>query len=278
MFMSRRRFLRLIAACGALLSVPSTVWARTLRVRTGSWLEVQAFKGDVTYYGRRHLRAWVGLRFKNTGDALETGRNATAVLALQSGLGTIYVAEQTKLTVRQMTTTPDGGIVTLLEVSQGQVRLKVRSLTNPSSRLEIITPSGVAGVRGTEFGVSIQPSGQTGIATRSGLVGAVAQGETVAVAQAMQSLVVPQSPPTTAQLLRDDPGLTLDVARPEGKQIRLIGKIDPVNIMLIEGQPQNTDRDGAFDRLVGQWRGNVIQVKVITPLGTMRRYELPVIF
>ena len=34
----------------------------------------------------------------------------------------------------------------------------------------VITPAGVSGVRGTEFGVSVLPSGKAGLATLKGMV------------------------------------------------------------------------------------------------------------
>ncbi|MBE9030277.1 FecR domain-containing protein [filamentous cyanobacterium LEGE 11480] len=276
--MLRRRFLALFFLLGAFAGSRKAAWARPMRIRTGSWLEVRKLKGKAIYQDRRgRWRAWVGLRFQTVGDRFETTKGASAVLRLESGIGTIYVSESTKFSLKQRYTTKDGGIVTQLHVTQGQIRLKVRKFTNPSSRLEILTPAGIAGVRGTEFGVSTQPSGQTGIATRSGRVAAIAQSQTVDISNAQQTLIAPQSPPTSAQPLKDDPGLYLQVAKLQGKRVQLMGKVDPVNVLLIEDVPQSTASNGAFNYLIAQWRGNVVRVKVITPLGTERRYELPVI-
>jgi hypothetical protein len=44
--------------------------------------------------------------------------------------------------------------------------------------LEISSPSGVAGVRGTVFGVAVDPKGKTGISTLEGAVATTAKGQT----------------------------------------------------------------------------------------------------
>ncbi|NJN48594.1 MAG: hypothetical protein HC805_00725 [Alkalinema sp. RL_2_19] len=168
--MFRRRFLFLLGLLGGFANHRSIAWGRPLLVRTGSWLEVKQLKGKAIYQttNRRRWKAWVGLRFQSVGEVFETAADSTVVMNLESGIGTIFVAERTKFSIKQRYTTKDGGQVMQLYVERGQIRLKVRPLTNSNSRLEIMTPAGIAGVRGTEFGVGIQPNGQSGVATPIG--------------------------------------------------------------------------------------------------------------
>ncbi len=256
-----------------------STYARVIPIGKAGWLEVKKLQGKVIYQ-RQQVRqiAWNGLRLKHVGEILETQAESGAILALDQGIGIVHVAENTRFQIKTLHTTAKGGRVTLLEVTQGQVRMKVRPMKNPASRLEIHTPAGIAGVRGTEFGVSVQPSGKTGIATLSGRVDAEAQGETVAVGKALQSLTMPQEPPQPAAPLRDDPDVRLDLARLDNGQLRLVGDTDAVNVLLVNGSPQSTDRTGHFeiDLPFTTEKGN-IELRVITPLGTQKRYELPIV-
>jgi hypothetical protein len=69
-----------------------------------------------------------------------------------------------------MSIAPNNGRITRLLVPRGQVRLQLRPFTNPGSRMEIETPAGTSGVRGTEFGLNVQPDGKMAIATLEGSV------------------------------------------------------------------------------------------------------------
>jgi hypothetical protein len=188
------------------------------------------------------------------------------------------VSENTDLRISRLQASPSGGRMTELTIERGQARLQVRPFTNPDSEFEIRTPAGVSGVRGTEFGVAVQPDGRTGVATLEGSIEASAQGESVTVPAGFQTLIVQGEPPTPPVPLTDDPGLDVTVLRSirvDGAAgVQLAGRIDPVNLLMIEGMIQPTDRTGAFD--VQLPVGDRIRATVVTPLGTEQLYELVV--
>ncbi len=269
--------------CGSFGLVTQAAEARPRGLSVNGWLELKEMKGRVVFHRTRPLKAWIGMTMDRSGDRLTTGPRSHAAFALDSGAGIVRVAENTSFSITRLRRSAAGGRITRLYVSQGQVRLKLRSFTNIDSRLEIQTPAGITGVRGTEFGVSVQPNGKTGVATLSGRVDTIALATTVAVGPSLQTLVLPQEPPEPAEPLREDTSLSFQFARWEAGTIRLVGSIDKVNLLLVEGRPQTTDRNGGFD-LRFPWENEAwygkknLSLTVTTPLGTYKRYELPIQF
>ncbi len=273
----RRRLLRVFLLSSATGILTRVAQARSRTFRLNGWLELRAFEGRVIWHRpqRRPLLAWVGMRLDAEEDAILSEAKSSAVFALDSGLGTVHVGENTKFFIKTLKTNAQGGRITQLHVSQGQVRLKVRPFANPSSRLEIDTPAGLAGVRGTEFGVTVQPAGKMGVATRSGHVDTTAQSQTVAVQQQQQTFVMPQEAPQPPQPLRDDTMLKLQIEAVADGQLHLVGTIDPVNGLLIEDMTQDTDREGKFDLFWPRSDRPSLSFTVMTPLGTRKRHEIP---
>ncbi|MER3434537.1 MAG: hypothetical protein C4288_14215 [Leptolyngbya sp. ERB_1_1] len=253
--------------------------SRDVTVRVDRWLSIQQTTGTVSYdraSGSRSAR--VGDRLEAIGDGVTTGTKSKADLLLDTGIGEINVLEYTSLRVQQLGIAPDNGRVTHLDVTRGQVRLKLRRFSHQGSELEIQTPAGLSGVRGTEFGVVVQPDGKTAIATLAGSVVTAAQGAQVEVPAGFQNLTISGEPPTAAVPLRDDPGLTAEFMRSLDRGIRkaqVVGKVDPVNAVTVNGVPQIIDRKGEFrspEFLVPSFlRVNVV---VTTPLGKSQAYEL----
>jgi hypothetical protein len=253
---------------------------QSLTVRGDRWLSVVEASGNVDlipYEGERR-RARRGDRLTRVGDMLVTGDNASARLEVDQRAGFVTMAENSQLQIQTLSITSSGGRITELAVSRGQVRLRVRPLTNPGSRLEIHTPAGVSGVRGTDFGLTIQPDGQTGVATLEGSVIASAQGQSVIVSDNLQSTIRPGEPPTPPEPLRDDPTLYIEVlsAAPGRVTARVAGYTDTVNLFELNGESQTLDRAGRFDLEVPIPSDGPILARVITPLGTEQKYELAV--
>ena len=219
----------------------------------------------------------MGARLQSVGDGIRTGAKSSTVLAVDTGIGFVRVSENTDLRVQQLEKLANGGQITRLEVTGGQARLQVRKFTNPSSKLEVQTPAGLSAVRGTQFGVSVQPDGKTGVATLEGKVAAIAQGDSVPIQAGFQSLVVPGSPPDPPTPLREDTRLQLQLLESVGgNQARIIGQVDAVNLVLINDQPLILDRSGQFDVKVPLPSDRRIRAVVTTPLGKQQIYELAV--
>jgi FecR protein len=152
----------------------------------------------------------------------------------------------------------------------------VRPLTHHASRVEIKTPAGVAGVRGTEFGVSVQNDGKMGVGTKKGAVATSAQGQTVLVKAGFQNLTIPGQPPSPAVPLREDTRLNVSQLLARGRRVQIVGTVDPVNLLLINQQPQNVNSNGRFDITVPLPSNRKVEATVLTPLGTKQLYQLVV--
>lgn len=251
---------------------------QSIPARINRWLAVRNVAGNVSYLKGNDTRpAQVGDRLQQVGEGINTGEDSTATLEVDTGIGFIDVSEQTNLRVRTLEFAPDNGRITHLYVSQGQARLRVRTFTHRGSELEIRTPAGVSGVRGTDFGINVHTDGRMAIATLEGRVDTTAEGETVAVPDGFQNFTIPGEPPTPAVPLRNDTSLNYRIRRQfSGSQRRLllIGEVDPVNIVLIEDEPQPLNRDGRFTVELPARTRVSLEVTVITPLGREEIHEI----
>jgi hypothetical protein len=252
---------------------------QSLQVRVNRWLEVRKITNDVTFErGAIRRAAVVGDRLQAVGDRLTTGKNSTATLFVDTGVGAVEMAEKTTLRVRQLDVAKDNGRITRLEVPMGNVRLRVRPFTNKGSQFEIQTPVGLSGVRGTEFGVVVQPNGKTGLAVLEGKVVTAAQGHAVGVAQGWQNFTQPREAPSTPVKLTNDTSLRYDFEKIVERGLRLArlrGQVDPVNSVTVDGVPQVTDRRGVFQSDLRPMPSYLrMQVVVTTPLGKTKTYAL----
>ncbi|MEL6327969.1 MAG: FecR family protein [Cyanobacteria bacterium J06626_23] len=248
---------------------PPTAEAQQQRV--AGWLMVQRLRGRVTYRSQQTRSARSGDRLDQVGSSLTTASRSGASLVLDNSLGSIQVAENTHLQVQTLAVLSDGARVTVLDVPQGQVRLQVRRFSNPNSRLEIHTPSGVAAVRGTEFGVSATEDGRTTVATLSGAVATSAQNQTVLLNPGFASVIRPGEPPS--EPLPIDRALTFDVVGygRAGQQLSIIGDVNPTNTVWIEDEPVSVSRQGRVRATLRlRKRRNFVDVEIRNPLGERR--------
>ncbi|MBD2004444.1 FecR domain-containing protein [Trichocoleus sp. FACHB-40] len=250
-------------------------------IRVNRWLEVRQMIGNVIYYqGSKSFAARVGTRLQNVGDAIETGAKSSAVIAVDTEMGVINVSEKTTVRVQELHSTGDGGRVTRLQVTGGQVRLRLVPFTNPGSQLEIQTPAGVSAVRGTEFGVIVHPDGKTGVATREGKVLTISQGKGVLVGAGYSILMIPGQAPSPPVAMTGDVGdasLKLQLLTTEANQMaRITGKVEATNLVSIADTPVATNLNGQFDVKVPIPFDRRIEAVVTTPLGKRQVYELAV--
>jgi hypothetical protein len=248
-----------------------------LQISVNRWLEVRRPIGQVLYSrGQTSQPARNGMRLQAVGDAISTKQNSSAVLAIDTGTGLINVSQNTIINVQKLLTGRGGERITQLQVKTGQVRLQVRPFTHSASRLEINTPAGVAGVRGTEFGVSVQQNGKMGVATLKGGVATNAQGQTVLVDAGFQNITIPGEPPSAPVPLREDTRLNIRKLVAKASLVQIVGSVDPVNLLAIAKQSQNTDKNGNFDITVPLLPNRRVEAVVVTPLGKKQLYELAV--
>lgn len=255
------------------------VQSYTLPVRVDRWLEVRQIGGTVDFYRNNLAKAanTYDTRLEQVGDRLTTGDDSSATLAVDTGIGYVTLAENTDLSVQELSITPNGGRVTRLNIVSGQARLQVRPFLNPDSELEIRTPAGVSGVRGTQFSVDVTPKGQTGVMTTEGQVDASAQGVTVLIDAGYQSLIVPGYPPTPPVPITNDVSIDITGIMPIDRNlVRVMGQIDPFSQLVIDNERQDVNAQGWFDVIVPRPDDDRIPVTVSTPLDKEKNYELVV--
>lgn len=256
------------------LSSPASSSAGDLTVAVDRWLEVRNLTGTVFYQNTQgRSRAQIGTRMQAVGDTMQTLDGSAVRLAIDTGTGFVNLSENTTLRIQALESR-GGGRLTRLKVLSGQARLTVRPFTHPESGLEVETPAGWSGVRGTEFGVAVRPDGTTGIATLEGSVEAQAQGQSVTINNNFQSLIISGEPPLPPIPLTENTQLDIENMSREGELAYLLGSVDPVNLLLIEGEAQQVDADGRFEVRVPIPEEARIKVVVITPLGKRQAYEL----
>lgn len=249
--------------------------ARPLSVRVDRWLEIRNLSGTVELLqGGQWRPAQLGGRLSAVGDGLNTGPGSLARLAVDTEVGFVSVSENTTFRILQFYTTPRGGKVTELDITRGQARVFVRPFTNPDSRLEIRTPAGVNGVRGTNFGIAIQPSGRSSLVVEEGSVVSEAQGVSIPVNAGFQNYTIPGQPPSDPVPITEDPSLNIFRLERRGSIVLVEGNTSTVNLLVIGDETQETDREGNFTLELPLSNGRSIEATVVTPLGTVKDYEL----
>jgi hypothetical protein len=256
----------------------ATIAQPDLSVQVQRWLQFQNLSGQVNFISGGQTRAaQSGDRLTRPGDGVATGQQSMVQLALDTGIGFVDVTEQTKLVVQEMRLTSTQGRITRLKVTQGRAKLRLRRFTNPESRFEIETPAGISGVRGTEFGINVQPDGKTSVAVLEGKVDSSALEKTVGIKAGFQSFTMQGEPPSDPVPLKDDPTMTytLDRKIANGKrELALRGQVDTVNAVFVAGQPVLVDRNGQFVVPVPVVSYPKLQIQVVTPLGKIQNYSI----
>lgn len=216
----------------------------------GRWLQLQWFSGRVTTQLENSRLARVGDRLAAVGHGVTTARQASANLAIDTGIGSVAMAQSTQMTVQRLDVLPDGARITILTVSRGQARLQARPLTNPNSRLELHTPSGVAAVRGTDFGVSVSEDKKTSVATLEGRVEAIAQSVKVPVDPGLVSIIYPGEPPLSPQPLDRDLDIEWQTRERGDSRLSVSGFINAANTLYLDGEEVPINRTGYFEIVV----------------------------
>lgn len=246
-----------------------------LTVAAEQWLEIAQTTGTVLYETEQGAgQALLGTRLQAVGDRIETQANSTATLAVDTNIGSVTLAENTTLQIQRLSVSSGGGRITELQVLEGQARLQVRRFNNPDSTLEIQTPAGWSGVRGTEFGITVAPNGTTSLATREGSVETCAQSECIIVSAGLQTQIIPGAPPLPVTALTNDPGLDILKMFVTGDTLHISGRVEPTHLLIIDDTIQVITSEGEFRHHIPRLGGDRITAVVVTPLGTRQVYEI----
>lgn len=247
-----------------------------------------------------------------SGQELTTGENATVRLLVEGRGGSIEVSEFSRLMVGTLA----GGEIDL-EILQGRAQFVVVSLPGFNSasadtsitatevktleassisdrnsentpalaqggsgddyNFRVRTPTGVAGVRGTSFGIDVGPNGQTGISGLSGTVVATAQNQDRLVNGGQYVVIRPDSPPTIASPNPEQAELKFLVRQTRsGDTVRVFGQVDRLDLVYINGQAIETDPDGMFAVILERPASRHLRFVLRGPAVRERVYVIPV--
>lgn len=243
------------------------------------YLEIAEITGTVTVetgaLKQQGRPAKVGDRLKASGEGISTGSNSSAKLAVDNGIGSIDVSENTNLQVKSLATLRNGAKTTNLAMNRGRNRVRVRSFRNPQSRFTIETPTGIAGVRGTDFTVVVLPSRETRVFTATGDVEVAAQSQTQRITGGYYSVIAPGKPPTQPNAVTATPRISLQLlpAPDEGK-VRVSGTVNPINSVVLDGQVLDLSSTGDFETIATIAPNRRLTLVVRTALGEEQVYEL----
>ncbi|MEM9566830.1 MAG: FecR family protein [Cyanobacteria bacterium P01_E01_bin.34] len=263
------------ASAQEVLTLPSS--------RPTRWLEVRELGGEASarHGGTNWHTARLGDLLLWQGDGIRTGENSEASLSFDDGIGSIRVFEESRLEILTLTIDAEGGKITEIDVPEGTARFQIRRLNRPSSTLTIQSPAGIAGVRGTDFGVGITPMGRTAVATFEGAVVAEAEGLSVNVDNGTYSILIPGEVPTEPDSLS---GADVDLGIPNAELVagapvptaRIEGKVFPINLVYVNGEVVETNVSGEFtvDALLDDLQMFLVEVR--SPSGEAQSFQIEV--
>lgn len=141
------------------------------------------------------------------GAAVVTGAHSSITLRLADG-SLVVLQPGARMALDTLSVYAGGGMVdSRLRLQQGRVEVGANPDRKPGGRLQVITPSAVAAVRGTRFRVAAETD-VTREETLEGAVGLAASGREVRVAAGLGSLAQAGRPPTPPVALLPAPDLS----------------------------------------------------------------------
>lgn len=121
---------------------------------------------------------------------------ALSALVLWADGNVIKVYAMTTFELKSLTTDPAKNVDNSnMELTTGKILAKAKKFANPASSFEVKTPTAIAGVRGTDFGVEVAQDQTTSIAVISGSVAVTAEAIEMIVTESLQTVVEMGQPP-----------------------------------------------------------------------------------
>lgn len=154
-------------------------------------------KGNV-YVKRTISELWIPAKLKmelSSGDKVWVQQNSQAILQF-SDKSTLKLGPNTQLDILRLDYEQDSKKeVSIFKLLIGKIWATVEKILSQGERVEIQTPTAIAGVRGTEWIQEVLEDGTTKIWTLKGVVLFSAQDRTIEVKEGFQSSVKPGQPP-----------------------------------------------------------------------------------
>jgi FecR protein len=277
--MMKVSYLLSLVCCFSLIYLPPVLGAPKVYQQTvvGRWLRVQAATGDVMISPPLR-KAALRERLSKVGDRLVTGKDASAELWIDDGIGKLVVGEFTELRILRLEKLPNGAKRTHITITGGTVKLKLRKLLNPKSNVQIFTPAGTAAVRGTIFGVSLNRKGISGVAVQQGIVIVSGKNQKLPIRLGFGRILVPRQPPSKLRIIPETVRIfDIHYQHRGSSQVLLRANTDPGNLVQVAGRLVDIDAEGNFQALVPDVQEHLIPVQITTPLNNSKRFRLTIL-
>ena len=145
---------------------------------------------------------------------------ASSAFVLWAEGNIIKVYAMTTFELKSLTTDPAKKVENSnVGLTTGKILAKAKSLANPESSFEVKTPTAIAGVRGTDFGVEVAQDQTTSIAVISGSVAVTAEAIEMIVTESLQTVVEMGQPPT------EPAAIPADVLQDLKSEVKEVGSV-----------------------------------------------------
>ncbi|MFQ6015501.1 MAG: FecR domain-containing protein [Anaerolineae bacterium] len=151
----------------------------------------------------------------SVGDRVKTGADSKAIITFFEGTES-ELGPETDLTIQELAVVSEQSFTIVLQLWLGQTWHRVVGLIDPNSRHQIVTPSAVVAVRGTEYGVAVDEKLVTRVEVVEGLIAVTAQEVTVELKPGEQTEVEPGQPPEPPRPRESDQGKMLEQVEVDG--------------------------------------------------------------
>ncbi|PNV79185.1 MAG: hypothetical protein C0196_06590 [Dictyoglomus turgidum] len=162
-------------------------------------------KGNV-YVKKVTSELWLPAKVKmelTSGDKVWVQQNSQAILQF-SDKSTLKLGSNTQLDILNLDYEKDTKKeISIFKLLIGKIWATVERLLSQGERIEIQTPTAVAGVRGTEWIQEVSEDGTTKIWTLRGIVFLTAKDKTIEVKEGFQSVVKPDEPPSEPSEIKE---------------------------------------------------------------------------
>jgi hypothetical protein len=141
------------------------------------------------------IEAQIGMSLEED-DIIAVGNDSLAVITFFDGT-TIELAASTNIEIKDLEPANAESIKTIsIKQEIGRTVSRVKKLVDTGARYQIETPSGTAVVRGTTMVIDVDPEGISKVFNEEGSVFVTAQGEEIQLPEGMQSIILPDQPPS----------------------------------------------------------------------------------
>ncbi|MBT4093364.1 MAG: FecR domain-containing protein, partial [Nitrospinaceae bacterium] len=175
--------------------------------------QVKSFQGDatLTHPGSEKSIKITGNEAILYKDVGETELDARIELLFDDG-STLTISEDTALTIDEMIYNPKTKYRSIkLRVKSGTIHVKTAKNSNPKSKFSIVTPTVVAGLRGTDVYMNVTPTGASRVTSNTGANAGnvVMRAATVSDRPPPATTPTPGTPPLAATPAQAPPGVTV---------------------------------------------------------------------